>query len=1039
MATDRRVYELANDLGMDKQELVTKINELKLGIIGINVMTRLSSEEVDRVKKALKKDGAKKEAGEVKAPKARAASPSKKEAASAAPAKRDASEAKGPKTRTKAAEPEVVAEEAVAAPPTIIRRSRSKSEDAEQVEQASTPDLGGTRLVRKSHSASADDTAEPVEASAPVEEKVEPVVVSAPAPVEVAPEVVKPEPVEVKAAAPVVEAEVKVEPKAEPVATPAPEEASQPVEAAATTDAAAPVAAEATTPEGEAVEAPRAISLDMSEERARGSQAKANSSGGAKVLGTIDPALLQRLNVRSQSGTRGRDDSRGPSRPADNRGPSDNRGPATDNRGPARPADDRGPRPATDNRGPARPADNRGPSRPSDNRGPGSGPGFNNSQQPSSPAPAAERKGGRPGGRTVVDKKNLYDRDDRFGGRKSRGKNERALLAQRNRAKQQEIAPTAEHKRVIRIEDAVTVGDMAHQMGVKAAQLALKLLQLGVPAMVNTTIDYETASLIAEEFGYTVENVAFDISRFYDTTPDPEDKLLPRPPVVTVMGHVDHGKTSLLDAIRSTTVTTSEAGGITQHIGAYTVKTRSGDPITFLDTPGHEAFTALRARGAQVTDLVVLVVAADDGVMPQTVEAINHAKDANVPIIVAVNKIDKPAANADRVKHALVEYGLQPEEWGGQTIFVEVSALKGIKIQELIDSIQLQAEVLELKANPTRDAQGVVIEAQIDTGRGPTATVLVRRGTMRRGEIVVIGEHYGRVRTMVDHLKTVQETAGPSIPVEITGLSGVPEAGEPFFVVQDERDAKRITEHVSEVNRKERMAMLAKNNMDKLRDLLRPMEGGERASARKKLKVIVKADVQGSVEALRAAFSKLGNDEVSIDVIHAAVGAVTENDVNLAASSSDSAVVIIGFNMRPDVRAQDVAEQYGVQIYTFSIIYDAIDQLKALLEGMLSPLKQEKVLGHAEVRETYQVPKVGTVAGCYVTDGFIRRNARARLLRNGRVVYESSLGSLRRFKDDVREVKSGFECGTSLDNYNDIKLGDVIEVFEIEEVAAKLN
>jgi translation initiation factor IF-2 len=777
----------------------------------------------------------------------------------------------------------------------------------------------------------------------------------------------------------------------------------------------------------------------MSEERARGSQAKANSSGGAKVLGTIDPALLQRLNVRSQSGTRGRDDSRGPSRPADNRGPSDNRGPATDNRGPARPADDRGPRPATDNRGPARPADNRGPSRPSDNRGPGSGPGFNNSQQPSSPAPAAERKGGRPGGRTVVDKKNLYDRDDRFGGRKSRGKNERALLAQRNRAKQQEIAPTAEHKRVIRIEDAVTVGDMAHQMGVKAAQLALKLLQLGVPAMVNTTIDYETASLIAEEFGYTVENVAFDISRFYDTTPDPEDKLLPRPPVVTVMGHVDHGKTSLLDAIRSTTVTTSEAGGITQHIGAYTVKTRSGDPITFLDTPGHEAFTALRARGAQVTDLVVLVVAADDGVMPQTVEAINHAKDANVPIIVAVNKIDKPAANADRVKHALVEYGLQPEEWGGQTIFVEVSALKGIKIQELIDSIQLQAEVLELKANPTRDAQGVVIEAQIDTGRGPTATVLVRRGTMRRGEIVVIGEHYGRVRTMVDHLKTVQETAGPSIPVEITGLSGVPEAGEPFFVVQDERDAKRITEHVSEVNRKERMAMLAKNNMDKLRDLLRPMEGGERALVRKKLKVIVKADVQGSVEALRAAFSKLGNDEVSIDVIHAAVGAVTENDVNLAASSSDSAVVIIGFNMRPDVRAQDVAEQYGVQIYTFSIIYDAIDQLKALLEGMLSPLKQEKVLGHAEVRETYQVPKVGTVAGCYVTDGFIRRNARARLLRNGRVVYESSLGSLRRFKDDVREVKSGFECGTSLDNYNDIKLGDVIEVFEIEEVAAKLN
>jgi translation initiation factor IF-2 len=832
-------------------------------------------------------------------------------------------------------------------------------------------------------------------------------------------------PAAVVAPAAEVAAPVRVEVAAEPVA-------EAPAVAAPAGEAVAEVAAVVEAP---VVEAPKP--LDMSDERARGSQTKANITGAAKVLGTIDPELLQRLNRSRPGGTAGSpstsagrpgDNNRGPSRP-DDRGPrpaTDNR-PSDNNRGPARP-DDRGPRPATDNRGPSRPGDN--------NRGP-AGPGFN--QQPA-PAPSsdADRKGGRPGGRTVVGKKDLYDKEDRFGRKGKGGKNEKALLAQRNRAKQQEIAPTAEHKRVIRIEDAITVGDMAHQMGVKAGALALKLLTLGVPAMVNTTIDYETAALIAEEFGFTVENVAFDISRFYDTLPDPTEKLKPRPPVVTVMGHVDHGKTSLLDAIRSTAVTSSEAGGITQHIGAYTVKTRSGAPITFLDTPGHEAFTALRARGAQVTDLVVLVVAADDGVMPQTVEAINHAKDAKVPIVVAVNKIDKAAANPDRVKHALTEYGLQPEEWGGQTMFMEVSALKGTNIQELIEAIQLQAEVLELQANPDRDAQGVVIEAQIDTGRGPTATVLVRRGTMRRGDIVVIGEHYGRVRTMVDHLKVVQDTAGPSIPVEITGLSGVPEAGEPFFVVPDERDAKRITEHVSEVNRKERMAMLAKNNMDKLRDMLRPMEGGERASERKKLKVIVKADVQGSVEALRTAFSKIGNDEVSVDVIHAAVGAVTENDVNLAASS-DSAVVIIGFNMRPDVRAQDVAEQYGVQIFTFSIIYEAIDQLKSLLEGLLSPIKQEKVLGHAEVRETFQVPKVGTVAGCYVTDGFIRRNARARLLRNGRIIYESSLGSLRRFKDDVREVKSGFECGTSLDNYNDIKLGDVIEVFEIEEIAAKLN
>jgi translation initiation factor IF-2 len=1026
MATDRRVYELANELGIDKQELVTKISqELKLAIPGLNPMTRLSAEEVDRVKKSLRKDGAKKEAGEVKAPKARATAKDKKEPATAA--KASAADAKGPKTRPKAAEPQPATVEAAAepAPQPLKRRKSTRVDEVEPVEQTSSPDLGGTRLVRRDKSTlEAEQAAEASKVEA-VEPEVSTAQVVDPVKVEVKAEVVEAAPVKAES---VVEAEPAVV-EAEPAVVEEREAAKVEVVAQA-----APAAQVEATPKpspetlaaaAQAVEAEankaKLLSLDTSEERARGSQAKAHSTGGAKVLGAIDPVLLSRLNIRSQSGsTSGRGASAGPARD-DNRGLGrghSDRGPA----GSGRAGDDRG----------AHSAD-RG-SRP--DRGSSLGSGFNAAPVP---APDAERKGGRPNGRTVVDKKNLYDKEERFGRKGKSGKGEKALMSQRNRAKQQEIAPTAEHKRVIRIEDAITVGDMAHQMGVKAAQLALKLMQLGVPAMVNTTIDFETAALIAEEFGYTVENVAFDIARFYDTSPDPEDKLKPRPPVVTVMGHVDHGKTSLLDAIRSTTVAAGEAGGITQHIGAYTVKTRSGDLITFLDTPGHEAFTALRARGAQVTDLVVLVVAADDGVMPQTVEAINHAKDAKVPIIVAVNKIDKAAANPDRVKNALTDYGLQPEEWGGQTLYVEVSALKGTNIQELIDSIQLQAEVLELKANPDRDAQGVVIEAQIDTGRGPTATVLVRRGTLKRGDIVVIGEHYGRVRTMVDHLKVVQEEAGPSIPVEITGLSGVPEAGEPFFVVQDEHDAKRITEHVSEVNRKERMAMLARNNMDKLRDMLRPMEGGERASERKKLKVIIKADVQGSVEALRTAFSKIGNDEVSIDVIHAAVGAVTENDVNLAASSADSAVVIIGFNMRPDARAQDVAEQYGIQIYTFSIIYEAIDQIKALLEGLLSPIKQERVLGHAEVRETFQVPKVGTVAGCYVTDGLIRRNARARLVRNGRIIYESALSSLRRFKDDVREVKAGFECGTSLDNYNDIKLGDVIEVFEIEEIAAKLN
>lgn len=626
-------------------------------------------------------------------------------------------------------------------------------------------------------------------------------------------------------------------------------------------------------------------------------------------------------------------------------------------------------------------------------------------------------------GRRVRDVRKMYV-DDR--GRGGRGKNKR-----KQKAKKTEITTAAEHKRVVRIEDTITVGELGRQMGVKAGLLALKLFEMGMKATVNTTLDFETAQLIAMEFEHTIENVAFDIARFYDTADDTEDTLKPRPPVVTVMGHVDHGKTSLLDAIRASTVTSTEAGGITQHIGAYTVDTESGGIITFLDTPGHEAFTALRARGAQATDIVVLVVAADDGVMPQTAEAINHSRDAGVPIIVAINKIDKPSANPDRVKQALIEYDLQPEEWGGQTQYVEVSALKRINIDSLIEQIALRAEIEEFTARPDRDAQGLVIESRLDTGRGPLATVLVQRGTLKIGDIAVVGEYYGRVRNMEDHRGGVITEAGPSMPVEITGLGGVPEAGEPIFVVPDERAAKMITQNVAEQHRQRRMAELSKSGMDKLMSLI--SAGG----LRKKLKVIVKGDVQGSIEALRGSFSKIGNDEVSIDVIHAAVGGVTENDVNLAASSED-AVVIVGFNVRADNRALEVAEKYDIQILNFNIIYEAIDVLSGLVEGMLSPLQEENVVGQAEVRNTFHAPKVGTIAGCYVTDGHLKRNARARLYRDGKLVYESTLASLRRFKDDVREVKSGFECGTSLANFNDVKVGDIIEAYEIVEVAATL-
>ncbi len=627
--------------------------------------------------------------------------------------------------------------------------------------------------------------------------------------------------------------------------------------------------------------------------------------------------------------------------------------------------------------------------------------------------------------RTVVEGRDLYDPKSR---RKQRNRTQ-----QNKRPMKTEITQAAEHKRNIRIEDAITVGDLAHQMGIKAGQVAMSLIQSGMMANVNTMLDFDTAAIVAEEFGYTIENVAFDIEQFYDTELDAEDTRVTRSPVVTVMGHVDHGKTSLLDAIRKSEVAESEAGGITQHIGAYQVEA-GGGKITFLDTPGHEAFTALRARGAKATDIVVLVVAADDGVMPQTVEAINHSRAAGVPIIVAVNKIDKEAANSDRVKQALTEYELIPEEWGGSTQFVNVSALTGQGVDELVEQINLLAEVEELKANPDRDAQGIVIEAQLDIGRGPLATVLVQRGTLRPGDMVVSGQFYGRVRTMSDWKGSLVMAAGPSMPIEITGIGGVPSAGEPFFVVTEERDAKRITQNVIDQKRKEEMASRSKESAVSLEDLSAMIREGQI----KDLKLILKGDVQGSLEALRDAFAKLGNAEVQVKVIHSAVGGITYNDVNLAASSEKGAVVI-GFNVRPDSSAVETAEKYGVQILTYNIIYDAIEQIRSLLEGMLAPVVQEESVGRAEVREIFAAPKVGTIAGCMVTDGVINRNAHCRLLRDGRIVYDSTIGTLRRFKDDVKEVKNGFECGLTIDNFNDIKVGDEVEAYRYKEVAATLD
>jgi translation initiation factor IF-2 len=595
-------------------------------------------------------------------------------------------------------------------------------------------------------------------------------------------------------------------------------------------------------------------------------------------------------------------------------------------------------------------------------------------------------------------------------------------------ARKTEITTPKAIKRVLKVSDAITVGDLAKQMSVKAGEVIMKLMALGVMATVNQTIDVDTATLVAHEFGYEIQKVAFEEEAILEEEPSADEKMEPRPPVVTIMGHVDHGKTSLLDRIRKTRVAEGEAGGITQHIGAYRVSTGHGD-IVFLDTPGHEAFTAMRARGAMVTDIVVLVVAADDGVMPQTEEAIRHAREAEVPIIVAVNKVDKPNADPMRVRQELTKYDLVSEQWGGETIFVDVSAKTGQGIQQLLEMIALQAEVQELKANPHKRAQGVVIEARLEKGRGPVGTFLVSEGTLKVGDYVVTGVHHGRVRAMLDDMGRQVQAATPSIPVEVLGLDGVPTAGEPFNVVTDEKQAKAIAEHRQQKAREAQLA--ARSAKVSLADLDRMIAEGDL----KELKVIVKADVQGSAEAVTDALGRLANEQVKVRVIHSAVGGITESDVNLATAS---AAIIVGFNVRPESKVQQLADQERVEIRTYSIIYDLVDDVKRALAGLLAPVQREHILGRADVRQIFNVPKVGVIAGCAVTSGKVTRTALVRLLRDSVVVHEGRVASLRRFKDDVREVVQGYECGIGLEGFNDLKPGDVIEAYEIQEVAAEL-
>ena len=577
----------------------------------------------------------------------------------------------------------------------------------------------------------------------------------------------------------------------------------------------------------------------------------------------------------------------------------------------------------------------------------------------------------------------------------------------------------------VKIPDEIGVGELASRMKKTGADVVKQLMKLGVMASLSEIIDYDTAALVAMELGCKVEKevIVTIEEKLIDTAEDKEEDLAPRAPVVVVMGHVDHGKTSLLDYIRNSQVAEGEAGGITQHIGAYQVDV-NGSPITFLDTPGHEAFTAMRARGAMITDIAILVVAADDGIMPQTVESINHAKAAEIPVIVAINKMDKPEANPDRVKQQLTEYGLVPEEWGGETICCPISAKTGLGIDSLLEMVVLTAEMRELKANPNRSAHGAVIEARLDKGRGPIATLLVQKGTLRQGDVIIAGTAVGRVRAMTDARGRKITEAGPSVPVEITGMGEVPGAGDDFHAVDDERMARTLVEQRKHENK---MAANASSQKVTLDDLFSQIQQGEL----KDLNIIVKADVQGSAEAVKASLEKLSNEEVRVRVIHCAVGAINESDAMLASTSN---AIIVGFNVRPDANAKDYAARMKVDMRMYRVIYDCINEMEAAMKGMLAPKFREVALGAAEVREVYKITGAGIIAGCYITEGKVQRNAQVRLVRDGIVIHEGVLSSLQRFKDAVKEVAQGYECGIGIEKYSDIKVGDIIEAFVMEQI-----
>ena len=630
---------------------------------------------------------------------------------------------------------------------------------------------------------------------------------------------------------------------------------------------------------------------------------------------------------------------------------------------------------------------------------------------------APERANRMQSGKQKIQSRNNHRKGATFGNKRRQEEQEKMRKLQLEIAKKTPLT--------VKIPDEIGVGELASRMKKTGAEVVKQLMKLGVMASLSEIIDYDTAALVAMELGCKVEKevIVTIEEKLIDTAEDKEEDLVPRAPVVVVMGHVDHGKTSLLDYIRNSQVAEGEAGGITQHIGAYQVDV-NGSPITFLDTPGHEAFTAMRARGAMITDIAILVVAADDGIMPQTVESINHAKAAEIPIIVAINKMDKPEANPERVKQQLTEYGLVSEEWGGDTICCPISAKTGMGVDNLLEMVVLTAEMRELKANPNRSAHGAVIEARLDKGRGPVATLLVQNGTLHQGDVIIAGTAVGRVRAMTDAKGRKINEAGPSVPVEITGMGEVPGAGDDFHAVADERMARELVEQRKHENK---MAANSSSQKVTLDDLFSQIQQGEL----KDLNIIVKADVQGSAEAVKASLEKLSNEEVRVRVIHCAVGAINESDVMLASTSN---AIIVGFNVRPDANAKDTAARSKVDMRMYRVIYDCINEMEAAMKGMLAPKFKEVSLGAAEVREVYKITGAGIIAGCYITEGKVQRNAQIRLVRDGIVVHEGTISSLQRFKDAVKEVAQGYECGIGIEKYSDIKVGDVIEAFIMEQI-----